>query len=66
MAYAASNFVESILKVLDGKRKIVECAFVESDVTLCPYFSSPFVLGVCLKVLQFACACGNKLNPRPS
>jgi len=45
MAYAGAHFTAQILKALDGEKGITECAFVESDVTAAPYFSTPVTLG---------------------
>uniref|UniRef100_A0A1I8FG59 Malate dehydrogenase n=1 Tax=Macrostomum lignano TaxID=282301 RepID=A0A1I8FG59_9PLAT len=45
MAFAAEKFVDSVLQAIDGKRGVIECAFVESTVTEAPYFSTPLLLG---------------------
>ncbi|KAH8384348.1 hypothetical protein KR200_001425, partial [Drosophila serrata] len=46
MAYAASRFVNSLVKAIKGSDEpIVECAYVESDVTEAEFFSTPLVLG---------------------
>lgn len=47
MAYAGARFVFSLLDAMSGKQGVVECAFVRSDVTEVPYFSTPLQLGVC-------------------
>lgn len=47
MAYAGARFVFSLLDAMNGKQGVVECAFVRSDVTESPYFSTPLQLGVC-------------------
>lgn len=40
MAFAAGVFAESLLKALNGQ-EVVECSYVESNVTEAPYFSTP-------------------------
>ena len=45
MAYAGAHFTNRLLAALDGEQGVVECAFVESDVTDAPFFSSPVTLG---------------------
>jgi len=45
MAFAGDRFVKSILEALGGEGGIVECAFVRSDETEAPYFSTPLLLG---------------------
>ncbi|KFW86389.1 hypothetical protein N305_15033 [Manacus vitellinus] len=45
MAYAGARFVFSLLEAMGGKQGVVECAFVKSDVTESPYFSTPLQLG---------------------
>ncbi|KAH8364076.1 hypothetical protein KR084_002235, partial [Drosophila pseudotakahashii] len=49
MAYAASNFVNSLIKGIKGTGDddecIVECAYVESDVTDAKFFATPLILG---------------------
>ncbi|NXT13729.1 MDHM protein, partial [Prunella fulvescens] len=45
MAYAGARFVFSLLDAMSGKQGVVECAFVRSDVTEVPYFSTPLQLG---------------------
>ncbi|XP_027546630.1 malate dehydrogenase, mitochondrial [Neopelma chrysocephalum] len=45
MAYAGARFVFSLLDAMGGKQGVVECAFVKSDVTESPYFSTPLQLG---------------------
>ena len=43
--YAGAHFAGQLLKAIDGEAGITECAFVESDVTAAPYFSTPVTLG---------------------
>jgi malate dehydrogenase len=45
MAYAAARFTDSLIKAMKGQEGVVECAYVESNVTECTYFSTPLVLG---------------------
>ncbi|CAK8674691.1 malate dehydrogenase, mitochondrial-like [Clavelina lepadiformis] len=45
MAYAGARFVSSAIRALGGKENVVECAFVQSNITKCKYFSTPLVLG---------------------
>jgi len=46
MAKAGAHFTSSLLKALSGEKGIVECAYVESDVTECQWFANPVELGV--------------------
>ena len=41
MAYAGYIFTENVLKAMRGEKGIVQCAFVESNLTDAPYFASP-------------------------
>ncbi|XP_043909818.1 malate dehydrogenase, mitochondrial [Protopterus annectens] len=45
MAYAGARFVFSLLDAMNGKEGVVECSFVRSEETECPYFSTPLLLG---------------------
>ncbi|KYO31988.1 malate dehydrogenase, mitochondrial [Alligator mississippiensis] len=45
MAYAGARFVFSILDAVNGKEGVIECSFVRSEETECPYFSTPLLLG---------------------
>ncbi|EPY83944.1 malate dehydrogenase 2, NAD, mitochondrial [Camelus ferus] len=45
MAYAGARFVFSLLDAMNGKEGVVECSFVKSQETDCPYFSTPLLLG---------------------
>ncbi|KAM4648435.1 malate dehydrogenase, mitochondrial isoform 2-T2 [Amazona ochrocephala] len=45
MAYAGARFVFSLLNAINGKEGVIECAFVRSDETESPYFSTPLLLG---------------------
>ena len=46
MAKAGAQFAISLIKALNGEKGIVECAYVESDVTECQWFATPCELGV--------------------
>ncbi|KAM9320615.1 malate dehydrogenase, mitochondrial [Gastrophryne carolinensis] len=45
MAYAGARFVFSVLDAMNGKEGVIECAFVRSEETESPYFSTPLLLG---------------------
>ncbi|XP_073429930.1 malate dehydrogenase, mitochondrial [Dendrobates tinctorius] len=45
MAYAGARFVFSLLDAMNGKEGVIECSFVRSEETECPYFSTPLLLG---------------------
>ncbi|XP_063810035.1 malate dehydrogenase, mitochondrial [Pseudophryne corroboree] len=45
MAYAGARFVFSLLDAMNGKEGVIECAFVRSEETESPYFSTPLLLG---------------------
>lgn len=45
MAYAGARFGFSILEAMNGKKGVVECAYVASEVTDAPYFATPILLG---------------------
>lgn len=38
-------FPPQLLEAMAGKSNIVECAFVQSDVSEAPYFATPLLLG---------------------
>jgi len=46
MAYAGARFGFSILEAMHGKKGMIECAYVASDITDAPFFASPLLLGV--------------------
>ena len=46
MAKAGAQFAISLIKAKNGEKGIVECAYVESDVTECQWFATPIELGV--------------------
>jgi malate dehydrogenase len=45
MAYAGQRFASQLLKAMKGDKDIVECAFVENDLTPATFFSTPITLG---------------------
>jgi len=45
MAYAGFMFAENVLKAMEGDDTIVQCAFVESDLTEATYFASQCKFG---------------------
>merc|ERR1740131_408509 len=45
MAYAAARFTDSLIKGMQGQEGVVECAYIQSDVTEAKYFATPVVLG---------------------
>ena len=46
MAKAGAQFAISLVRAMNGEQGIVECAYVESDVTECQWFATPCELGV--------------------
>ncbi|EDV51631.1 uncharacterized protein LOC6545015 [Drosophila erecta] len=47
MAFAASHFINALIRGIKGSKDqcVVECAYVESDVTEAQFFATPLVLG---------------------
>lgn len=45
MAYAGQRFTSQLLKAMKGEEDIVECSFVENDLTPVNFFSTPVRLG---------------------
>jgi len=45
MAYAGFLFTENVVKALKGKEEVIQCAYVESNLTDAPYFASPCKFG---------------------
>lgn len=45
MAFAGARFAFSMLDAIGGKKGVVECAYVKSDVTDASYFATPLLLG---------------------
>ncbi|KAL7735724.1 hypothetical protein ACLKA6_019980 [Drosophila palustris] len=45
MAYAGASFVNSLLRALNDESNVVECAFVQSDVSEAQFLATPVLLG---------------------
>lgn len=45
MAYSGAKFANSLLRALNGECNVVECAYVESDVTEAAFFANDILLG---------------------
>ena len=45
MAYAGRIFTSRLLAAIDGEANVVECSFVENNLTAAPFFSTPVRLG---------------------
>lgn len=45
MAYAGARFAGSLLKGLDGQKNVIECSYVQSNVTEAAFFATPLILG---------------------
>ena len=45
MAYAGQRFTSRLLSAMNGEKNVVECTFVENDLTDAPFFSTPCLLG---------------------
>lgn len=45
MAYAGARFAFSLCRAIKGESNVVECAFVQSNVTEAKFFSTPLLLG---------------------
>merc|ERR1712176_855664 len=45
MAYAGARFAFALLQAMNGAKNVVECSYVESDVTDLQFFSTPLLLG---------------------
>lgn len=45
MAYAGQRFTSRLLAAMNGEKDVVECAFVENNLTAAPFFSTPCRLG---------------------
>eukprot|EP00600_Ochromonadales_sp_CCMP1393_P006528 CAMPEP_0174954262 /NCGR_PEP_ID=MMETSP0004_2-20121128/326_1 /TAXON_ID=420556 /ORGANISM="Ochromonas sp., Strain CCMP1393" /LENGTH=321 /DNA_ID=CAMNT_0016202055 /DNA_START=113 /DNA_END=1078 /DNA_ORIENTATION=- len=45
MAYAGQIFTSRLLAAISGESNVVECSFVQNDLTAAPYFSTPVRLG---------------------
>ena len=44
-AYAGARLAISLLRALNGESNVIECSFVESNVTEAKYFATPLLLG---------------------
>merc|ERR1719197_2301696 len=45
MAYAGQRFTSRLLAAMNGEKNVVECTFVENNLTAAPFFSTPCRLG---------------------
>lgn len=45
MAYAGQLFASALMRAMDGDKNVVECSFVENNLTKAPFFSTPVRLG---------------------
>jgi len=45
MAYAGARFALALIRALKGDTNVVECAYVQSNVTEAKYFATPILLG---------------------
>jgi malate dehydrogenase len=45
MAYAGQRFTSRLLEAMKGEKEVIECTFVENDLTEAEYFSTPCRLG---------------------
>merc|ERR1712129_606312 len=45
MAYAGYLFTENVIRGLNGEKDVVQCAYVESEITDAAYFASPCKFG---------------------
>ena len=45
MAYAGQLFASRLLSAIDGEKDVIECSFVENQLTSAPFFSTPVRLG---------------------
>ena len=45
MAYAGQRFTSRLLAAMNGEKDVVECTFVENNLTAAPFFSTPCRLG---------------------
>lgn len=46
MAYAGARFGFSVLEAMHGKKGVVECAYVDSDINDASFFASPILFGL--------------------
>lgn len=45
MAYAGQYFASRLMEAMAGNKDVVECAFVENNLTSAPYFATKLKLG---------------------
>lgn len=45
MAYAGYLFTQNVLKAMKGDQGIIQCAYVDSDITSAPFFATPCKFG---------------------
>jgi len=45
MAYAGQVFTSRLLSAIAGEKNVIECTFVENNLTKAPFFSTPVRLG---------------------
>ena len=45
MAYAGQQFTSRLLDAISGNKNVIECSFVENNLTKAPFFSTPVRLG---------------------
>ena len=45
MAYAGQQFTSRLLDAISGNKNVIECSFVENNLTKAPFFSTPIRLG---------------------
>lgn len=45
MAYAGQRFASRLLSAMNGEKDVIECSFIENDLTDAPFFSTPVRLG---------------------
>jgi malate dehydrogenase len=45
MAYAGQKFTSRLLAAMAGDKNVIECSFVENNLTKAPFFSTPVRLG---------------------
>jgi len=45
MAYAGARFAISLIRALRGEANIIECAYVQSNITEAKYFATPLLIG---------------------
>lgn len=54
MAYAGARFAFALCRAINGESNVVECSYVQSDLTESKYFSTPILLGVSIFHFLFA------------